>query len=238
MRRPSFHSGFFSSLKQVEKRLKLENPSQPSTPSPPPPPPPQETCNTQIESLSSPIYLNFDQPNNSSSSNINHLSSLQSSEPPREFLSCSLDFPQTHENPPPPDTVQDPQTINRTAANEIELLIQLLCLSDCEEEEEGNRFGLGSKSGGGVGGSCGHECGFYSKIVGVKGPKCGREVERLEGWIKHFKNDGGDGRREPLRLAYLLLAKAASLSEGSGGFGEIEFPTTVEEFLNHDPPKY
>ncbi|KAI8525808.1 hypothetical protein RHMOL_Rhmol13G0259200 [Rhododendron molle] len=234
MRPPSLHSTFFSSLKQVEKRLKLENPSQSSTPSPPRP---QETCNTQIESLSSPIYLNFDQPNNSSSSNINHLSSLQSSDPPREFLSCSLDFPQTHENPPPPATVQDPQTIDRTAADDIELLIQLLGLSDCEEE---NRFGLGSKNGGGVGGSCGHECGFYSKIVGVKGPKCGKEVQRLEGWIKHFKNDGGDGRREPLRLAHLLLAKAASrsLPEGSDDFGEIEFPATVEEFLNHDPPKY
>lgn len=109
-------------------------------------------------------------------------------------------------------------------------MIQLLGLSE-------NRFGLGWKNGGGVHGSCDHQCGFYSKIVGVKGPKCGKEVERLEGWIKHFKNDGGDRLKEPLRLAHLLLAKAASLSEGSDDFGEIEFPVTVEEFLNHDPPK-
>lgn len=220
--------------------MKLENPSQPPNPSPPPPPS-QETYCTPVESLSSPIYLNFDQPN--TSSNLNHLLSLQSSEPPREFLSGSLDFPQTHENAPPTDTVQDPETINRAepiAVDEIQSLIQLLGFSDHKEgveEEEGKSFAFGLKNSGGIPGNCGHECGFYSKIVGVKGPKCGKEVERLEGWIKHFRNDGGEGRREPLRLAHLLLAKAAYLSEGSDASGKFEFPSTVVEFLHNDPTK-
>jgi len=59
----------------------------------------------------------------------------------------------------------------------------------------------------------------------------------LEGWIKHFRNDGGEGRREPLRLAHLLLAKAAYLSEGSDDSGKFEFPSTVVEFLHNDPTK-
>ncbi|GFY88614.1 hypothetical protein Acr_06g0005540 [Actinidia rufa] len=231
MHPPSLHSKFFSSLKQVEKRLKLENPSQPSTFSSPQPPnhPPREPNYTPIESLSSPIYLNFDQPNNN---NNNNSSSLQESEPPREFLSNSPDFPQTQEDPPPPNTEKQPKTIF-DGVDEIGLLIQLLGLSDCKENEQ-KRVGLGLKN---CGGTCGHECGFYAKMVGVKGPKCGKEVERLEGWIKHFSSYGEEGKREPLRLAHLLLAKAAFRSEGSDGFGGFEFPSTIDEFLENDPPQ-
>ncbi|KAK9085813.1 hypothetical protein Sjap_026224 [Stephania japonica] len=75
---------------------------------------------------------------------------------------------------------------------------------------------------------CGED-GFYGKIVGVKGPKCEKEVKRLDGWIEHLLRER---RRESLRIAHLLLCKAASL----GGLGEIEFPSTVQEFLEHDPP--
>ncbi|PSS28999.1 Suprabasin like [Actinidia chinensis var. chinensis] len=159
---PSLHSKFFSSLKQVEKRLKLENPSQPSTFSSPP-----------------------------------------------------------------------PQKTNKHRVDEIGLLIQLLVLSDCEENEQ-KRVGLGLKN---CGGTCGHECGFYAKIVGVKGPKCGKEVERLERWIKHFLSNGGEGKREPLRLAHLLLGKAVFCYEGSDGSSGFEFSSTVEEFLENDPPE-
>lgn len=241
MRPPALHSNFFSSLKQVEKRLKLENPSQASTlssppPPPPPPQPPGETSYTPVESLSSPIFLNFDQPN---STNNNNSSSLQDSEPPRQFLSNSLDFPPIHEDIPQAEIIHNPQTINRVEFNnvdEIELLIQLLGLSDCEEEkeEEQNKVDLDLKN---CGETCGYECGFYSKMIGVKGPKCGREMGRLEAWIKHFLNDGGEGRREPLRLTHLLLGKAAFLSECGDGFGRFEFPSTIAEFLQNDPPK-
>lgn len=216
--RPSSHTYFFSSLKQVEKRLKSENTSQSSiNPSPPPP----ESDFTPPESLSSPIYLNFDQPTTSNSI-------LQESEPPQEFLSSSLDFPATHEDPPQSSPIHNPETINLFETNgvdDIDLLMQLLGLSDCKkEEQEGVGLDLNS--------NC--DDGFYVKIAKVKGPKCKKEVQRLEGWIKHFMNEGE--RKEPLILAHLLLAKAALLSDNSGGCGGFEFPSTVDEFLQNDPP--
>lgn len=97
----------------------------------------------------------------------------------------------------------------------------------------------GGEGGGDLikGSSCFCNGGFYSKIAGVKGPKCEKESRRLEGWIGYFLNGGGGERREPLRLAHLLLAQAACLDvSGDDGFGGIEFPSTIEEFLNHDPP--
>ncbi|KAI3731795.1 hypothetical protein L1987_62984 [Smallanthus sonchifolius] len=50
---------------------------------------------------------------------------------------------------------------------------------------------------------------FYEKVVKVKGPKSRKEVERLDNWIKYLLSNSG---REPLRLAHLLLAKAAVVS--------------------------
>ncbi|CAL9015803.1 unnamed protein product [Prunus brigantina] len=232
----SLHSNFFSSLKQVEKRLKLENPSQKSTISPSPL---LESSKLLTEdSLSSPLYLHLDQPSNNHSSN-----TLQdSSEPPQAFLSCSPLFPPTQENPPQPNALHHSKTINDTEAssvNDIEQLIQLLGLSHCQEGE-GERAGLELKGGDGSGfggNSCHCEGGFYEKIVGVKGPKCGKEVERLEGWINYFLNGGGEGSIEPFRLAHLLLGKAAFVSEGADhGFGGLEFPSTIGEFLLNDPP--
>ena len=81
------------------------------------------------------------------------------------------------------------------------------------------------------------EGGFYEKIVGVKGPKCKIEVDRLERWISYFLRNGesdGEERMEPLRLAFLLLGKAAfELEDGDTNF---EFPLAIEEFLKYDPP--
>ncbi|KAF2282838.1 hypothetical protein GH714_043129 [Hevea brasiliensis] len=92
MRPTSLHSNFFSSLKQVEKRLKLESPTQPFNL------PHVGTNDTSTESL------NFDKGN--------------------------------HEKE-----------------------------SFCDD-------------------SCRCEGGFYEKIVGAKGPKCKKEVERLEGGLE------------------------------------------------------
>ncbi|XAR72443.1 hypothetical protein NMG60_11019078 [Bertholletia excelsa] len=228
MRPSSLHSSFFSSLKQVEKRIKLENPSQLSTVSSPAPAaqPSGEGNYTGTESLGSPMYLNLDQHFCSNNSNT---SSLRDSEPPREFLSNSFDFPHSREDTPSTEVAQDPQTVDRLEVNgidEINSLIQLLGLSDCEQDQQKNLDLVPSYDGG-----------FYSKIVGVKGPKCRKEVKRLEGWIKHFLNNDGEERREPLRLAHLLLCKAALLSEHDDDGGRFQFPSTIEEFLLNDPPK-
>ncbi|GAV83312.1 hypothetical protein CFOL_v3_26760 [Cephalotus follicularis] len=238
MEPPSLHSNFFSSLKQVEKRLKLEHrPQQDSNLSQKNVPQATPDCNyASQESLSSPIYLDFDQPNSNSTLQ-------ESSEPPLAFLSCSPQFPTIQQNPPQTTEIHGIKDID-----DIELLIEMLGLSDCykqqnheeeeeeEEEEEKERGGVG-------GGKCGNKCecegGFYEKIVGVKGPKCEKEVERMEGWIKYFMGGDDNGeRREPLRLALLLLGKAAFAS-GGGDFslGVVDFPSTIEEFFKIDPPK-
>ena len=167
-----------------------------------------------MESLSSPIHIHFNQPNDSK----NFPTLQESSELPQAFLSCSPQFPPTHENPFQENIPnhQKPTTEPETSAvDDIEKLIQLLGLSDCgqENEEEEERSGFGC-------GSCHCEGGFYSKIARVKGPKCGKEVERLEGWIKHFLNgNGGENNKkiEPLRLSLLLLGKAAFVSQGEDG---------------------
>lgn len=227
----SLHFNFFSSLKQVEKRLKLENPSEQSTPSPSPL---LESNKSLTESLSSPIYLDLDHSNNN-----NHQSSStlqESSEAPEAFLSCSPQFLSTQ-----PNAQHYPKTTNDTDADpvdDVEQLIQLLGLFNCQEGDE-EKADLDSKCGGceNGGNACHCEGGFYAKIVGVKGPKCGKEVERLEGWINYFLNGDGEGKIEPFRLAHLLLSKAAFVSEGADhGFGGLDFPSTISDFLCNDPP--
>ncbi|PON74026.1 hypothetical protein TorRG33x02_248030 [Trema orientale] len=213
---PPLHSNFFSSLKQVEKRLKLEHQSQSSTP------------DSSEESLSSPIYLHLDHPND----NQNSCTLSESSELPHAFLSCSPQFPPTHQNPLHSNGLDLPRPITEPQldpVDDIKRLFQLLGLSqNCqkrqqEKEEED---------------SCHCESGFYSKIAKVKGPKCGKEVERLEGWIEYFLNGGnGEESIEPFRLSLLLLGKAAFVSQGGDvGFGGLEFPSTIEDFLHTDPP--
>ncbi|KDP37943.1 hypothetical protein JCGZ_04586 [Jatropha curcas] len=232
MRPPSLHSNFFSSLKQVEKRLQLESPTQSINFSPSPP------KETSTQSLSTPMYLHIDQELDTSSSTILQ----ESSEPPLAFLSSSphsLSQNLLQEIPQ-----EQPITINQDKTNgfdDIQLLMQLLGLSDFElgnqeqeeKEEEEKKERVCDEC-------CGCEGGLYEKIVGVKGPKCKIEVERLERWIRYFLQNGeGEERKEPLRLAFLLLGKAAFDVEngGGGGFGGLEFPSTIEEYLKYDPPK-
>lgn len=221
---PNLHSNFFSSLKQVEKRLKLETPSPSLILSPPEPQPPAGDYSS-AESLSSPIFLNFDRYNHHQ--HANQSSILECSETPHEFLSNSDDFPSTHESPlsrPPENFPEIVDSSEHDDLDEIGLLIQLLGLSDCEDDEA--KLRLKSCS------SCRCGRGFYDKIVGVKGPKCDKEMERLDGWIRRFREE----RIEPLRMAHLLLGKVAFFSGDGGGFEAFEFPSTVEELLQNDPP--
>ncbi|KAK6124076.1 hypothetical protein DH2020_042161 [Rehmannia glutinosa] len=224
------HHQFFNSLKHLEKRLKLENhPSPPQTVSLPPSPPAaaehQQITNTtqQADSLGTPIYLNF---NPSIATNTTNSSNVPESEAPQEFLSESSDFPQTHHNLPHENRAEAREPVDRAERSslddDIELLMQLLCLSELNETEEGII-------------DVGCDDGFYGKIVGVKGPKSLKEVERLEGWIKHFLK--GE-KKEPLRLAHLLLGKAVFVhsDDDCDGFGGSVFPSTIDEFLQNDPP--
>ncbi|XP_050371127.1 uncharacterized protein LOC126789103 [Argentina anserina] len=226
--RRHLHFNFFSSLKQVEKRLKLENSSEQFTSSQ------SKLVEGQklfTESLGSPIYLDLDHSNKSST--------LQdSSEAPEAFLSCSPQFMQTQEKPTQPSSPKTTSDSEVEAVDDIEELIQLLGLSSCQEGDE-EKAGLNLKCGGSESGgnSCHCEGRFYEKIVGVKGPKYQREVERLKGWINYFLIGDGDGKIEPFRLTHLLLSKAAFVSEGADhGFGGLDFPSTITDFLRNDPP--
>ncbi|KAK9074344.1 hypothetical protein SSX86_006942 [Deinandra increscens subsp. villosa] len=207
--KPPPHKHFFSSLKQVEKRLKLDD----STP-PPPAPPQTETQSTE-SSCGSPIYFHNHQTNTSSTLH---------EQPPQEFLSINDSEPNPNPNQNQNPKLNNPETnfSETTTVGDIGSMIQLLKLSDFD--------GKGPE----MPDLAGDE--FYDKIVKVKGPKCKEEVERLDNWIKYLKNSGG---REPLRLAHLLMAKAAFVSASRGGDGGgdgMEFPSTVDEFLRNDPP--
>ncbi|KAL6546413.1 hypothetical protein OROMI_022134 [Orobanche minor] len=208
------HHQFFASLKHLEKRLKLESHTSPhsAVPQPPPPPLPTELTDTtqESDSLGTPIYLNSIPTNTNPSP-----SNVQESEAPNEFLSRSSDLP--HE-----DQSEINGTVNHAERSsldcDIELLMQLLGLSEADEVE-----GLED---------VGRDDGFYGKIVGVKGPKSVKEAERLEGWIKYFLE--GE-KKELFALAHLLLGKAGLL-HSDDGFGGFVFPSTIDEFLRHDPP--
>lgn len=203
------HKHFFSSLKQVEKRIKLDDGNPPS-------PPPQTAETPPTESIiSSPIYFQNHHTNTSSSSS-HHNNSI--SQPPLEFLSHNNYSNTSQSNP----NMLDNDLSQPTTVDDVDSMIQLLGLSDFDGKGlEMNDF-------------CDDE--FYDKIVKVKGPKCKKEVERLDGWIKYFLNDDNGGL-EPLRLAHLVLAKAAFVSVCSGGDGDrVEFPSTIDEFLRNDPP--
>ncbi|KAL8032292.1 hypothetical protein ABFX02_13G086500 [Erythranthe guttata] len=237
MQRPtSPHTRFFTSLKHLEKRLKLENHrSATSTLSPPPPPPPppllspptasQGIVNStqQTDSLGTPMYLNC---NHSSTANTTSCSNLQESEAPQEFLPKSPNFPPTHHSSPHENEAQFHENVDLAGERsdldgDIEILMQLLNSSNQK-----------------AGVNCvGCDDGFYGKIVGVKGPKSAKEVERLERWIEHFLN-GGKKKLEPFALAHLLLGKAAFVQsdDDCDGLGGFVFPSTIGEFLRNDPP--
>ncbi|KAI3818455.1 hypothetical protein L1987_12262 [Smallanthus sonchifolius] len=205
------HKQFFSSLKQVEKRLKLDD----GNPPPPPPPPlPQPQSETQLsESFnSSPIYFHNQHTNTASTLHDNSIE-----QPPQEFLSINESQSNPNQNPPQLNKPENNCSENG-AVGGIESMIQLLRLSDFDGKVPEMPDVADDE--------------FYDKIVKVKGPKSRKEVERLDNWIKYLLNNGG---REPLRLAHLLLAKAAVVSVGGDGDG-LEFPSTVDEFLQNDPP--
>lgn len=212
------HAQFFTSLKHLEKRLKLENHGSAGPSTFPPPPPPierQEIINStqQTDSLGTPIYL-YTQ---SATINTNSSNFLES-EAPQEFLSRSP--PANHDEAEVGNRVDRPERLDLDG--DVGALMQLLRLSEVKEKAGGDDAGC--------------ECDddeFFERIVAVKGPKNAKELRRLEGWIKHFLK-GGE-RREPFRLVHLLLGKAA-LIQSDDGFGGLVFPSTINEFLQVDPP--
>ncbi|KAF8031085.1 hypothetical protein BT93_D0313 [Corymbia citriodora subsp. variegata] len=224
------HSDFFSSLERVEKRLKLD-PDRCRRP-----PPPTDASPLPDHSPISPLYLLSSQPHYHHRHQVLDpfpLPPLQdSSEAPEAFLSCSPQFRSPPGSPPPPPATE----INADSADDIDRLMRMLGLGNCEPKRRGEGAGCG---GAGV---CECAGGFYERVAGVKGPKCRKEAERLDGWIEYFLNGGSGGgdeeeRVEPLRLVHLLLGKAASACEGGGcGSGGLVFPSTVDEFLRNDPP--
>ncbi|KAK8964627.1 hypothetical protein KSP40_PGU020486 [Platanthera guangdongensis] len=144
----------------------------------------------------------------------------ESSEPLSEFLSV----PPSQEPDPAKDDKEEGADDDDDDDDDINGLINLLGLSTDGKEGEGMS-------------SC--HCrrgGFYGNAAGIKGPMCARELDRLDGWIEHYRREG----REPARLAHLLLAKAVSAEAGGvgddDGFWGIGFPPTVDDFLEHDPP--
>ncbi|KAL3643621.1 hypothetical protein CASFOL_014436 [Castilleja foliolosa] len=205
------HRQFFTSLKHLEKRLKLEttHPSPHFAVPPPPPPPITELTTTttttqQSDSLSTPIYLN-------STPTTTNPSIVQESEAPNEFLSTPSASPHQSQT----EFSRAVDLAGKSSLDyDVEELMQLLGLN---EGDEGDDVGC--------------DQGFYGKIVGVKGPKSSKEVGRLNGWIEYFLK--GE-KKEPLGLAHLLLGKAAAyVHSGDDGF---VFPSTVDEFLINDPP--
>ncbi|KAJ4976002.1 hypothetical protein NE237_001108 [Protea cynaroides] len=48
--------------------------------------------------------------------------------------------------------------------------------------------------------------------------------------------DDKDDRSEPLSLAHLLIGRVACAWQDGDGLGGLEFPSTIEEFLQNDPP--
>ncbi|KAL0910233.1 hypothetical protein M5K25_021193 [Dendrobium thyrsiflorum] len=169
-------------------------------------------------SFGSPLYLSSPKPQPAS---LKPSAFDESSGPAPEFL--SIPSPTVYDLAPPLAAQKDDFKYEEED-DEIDRLISLLGLS-ADGEEGGGGLGSCHCSGGE----------FYRRAVGVNGPICEKEMGRLDGWIEHYRRE----RREPARLAHLLLAKAVSMEASRGGddaFGAIEFPPTVEAFLKHDPP--
>lgn len=66
------------------------------------------------------------------------------------------------------------------------------------------------------------------------------EERRLDRWIRYYYSGGirnsNKGKKEPLRLAHLILAKAAcSDSTGCFDFGEFEISPALDEYFRYDP---
>lgn len=162
---------------------------------------------TSTDSEVSPLYLNFNPTDNSYESETQ--------------VSASLSNPSST----PSQNVSDKSlSTDESECDEIDKMIKLLGLKTMNDEMSCvNSY------------NC--EDSFYEKIVGVKGPKCRKEVKRLNGWIDFFCNGESDKRKEPFKLAHLLLGKASLLfGDGDDDDSELEFPSTLSEFLKIDPP--
>ncbi|KAJ4963033.1 hypothetical protein NE237_022972 [Protea cynaroides] len=156
-------------------------------------------------------------------------SNLQDSDPPQDYLSHSLDFPPTQEDPPQLNIEQHNQRVNGDEDNkdDIEQLIELLGLSELGLEEDDEKEEREKKVVIGTSGSCYCDDGFYSKSIG-----------RLDEWIKYLlKGDDEDDRSESLSLVHLLIGRVVCAWQDGDGLGWLEFPSTIEEFLQNDPPK-
>nr|CAD1842490.1 unnamed protein product [Ananas comosus var. bracteatus] len=195
------------SLSQVEERLASEDSPPNKTPKP--------EASSSIDPSGSPIFLAYPQSNLRDSDS--------GSGPARDFLSSSSSSSSSEEKGGEDHADQKEQECDTGDEDDDDEIEHLMNLLDVEVDVEG---------AGEAAESCG-ECEFYAKVGGVRGPKCEKERQRLEGWVEHFyRGWRGAGRREPARLAHLLLAKASCSADGCGGIG---FPDTVEEFLEHDP---
>nr|CAD1842543.1 unnamed protein product [Ananas comosus var. bracteatus] len=156
---------------------------------------PKPQASSSIDPSGSPIFLAYPQSNLRDSDS--------GSGPARDFLSSSS----SEEEKGGEDHADQKEQECDTGDDEIEHLMNLL---DVEVDVEG---------AGEAAESCG-ECEFYAKVAGVRGPKCEKERQRLEGWVEHFyRGWRGAGRREPARLAHLLLAKASCSATGAAGSG-------------------
>lgn len=223
------HSSFFSSLKRVEKRLKSEQSLQhtelkhKSSSS---------SADSVSQSLSTPLYLLSSNHRMTNDSDCNNPATIpDSSVPPQAFFSSSSEVLSTpHRNPRPIESPDSSDSRAECEIDDIAKLVKLLGMAEHvrKSQEKAERRDLG-----------GEDDSFYEKIVGVKGPKSEKEAERLDGWIEHFMNgNNGEEVMEPLRLAHLLLGKSAFMhnSREDCGYGGLEFPDTVEDFLQNDPP--
>ncbi|KAM7522539.1 hypothetical protein LguiA_012441 [Lonicera macranthoides] len=197
---------FESSCKETETR----QPSQPSPLSSPPPPPPPPQPLSPLEET-----------NNTSTESLSSRIYLNFDRPTTTTTTSTSNTLQ--ESEPPQEFLSNSPDFPLTHQDPLNNSPNPQTTSEDSKDDDQQRVG-------------GCDEGFYAKIVGVKGPKCDKEVKRLEGWIKYFSNGSGkDERIEPLRLAHLLLGKAAFFSGDSDGYGGLEFPSTLDEFLCNDP---
>ncbi|KAL6850140.1 hypothetical protein ACP4OV_020767 [Aristida adscensionis] len=221
----SRHAGFFASLHRVEERLALEQPHRQHEAEEQPPPPPQ--IRTRQPSSEAPppltgtmsgtplLLLDLDPAHRHTSSG-----------PALDFLTLSKDAEaeaEAEEQHPPQADADDEQEDTDT---DIARLMALLGLSPPPPPPPPVGVGDGDDDDGC---ECSGGEGFLGKVVGVVGPKCGKERSRLDAWIRHYHATA----TEPARLAHLLLAKAASSSAAAAA---PAFPAAVKGFLQRDPP--
>ncbi|CAN1770628.1 Dual specificity phosphatase Cdc25 [Linum perenne] len=145
----SAHSNFFSSLKQVEKRLKLESNSKQN---------PEQQSAQPSPSLSTPINL-YCSAAADSSPNLQQ----ESSEPPSAFRSSPSN---PHETPPP----ETPSVAGEILYDDIHVLMELLGLSDSDVDGENDSNDNDEKTV--------RRDGFFKRNLGVKSEEEVRRLNR------------------------------------------------------------